>query len=60
MTHIDKKNKIDIKFGTSDKTEWLKNHTMSEEQKRQLIYEKYQRALKYLELSKKHSHYNFD
>ena len=38
--------KDDVKFGSSDKTNWLKNHTLSKEQVRQLILNKYERAKK--------------
>ena len=33
-----------VKFGSSDKDNWLKNHTLSKEQVRQLILNKYERA----------------
>lgn len=35
-----------VKLGSSDKREWLANHTLSEEQVRQLIRNKYERAKK--------------
>lgn len=44
MKRIDDNLKDDVIFGTSDKDEWLKNHTLSVEQVRQLILNKYERA----------------
>ena len=35
-----------IQLGSSDKDNWLKNHTLSKEQVRQLILNKYKRAEK--------------
>jgi hypothetical protein len=35
-----------VKLGSSDKRDWLKNHTLSKEQVRQLIFNKYERAKK--------------
>ena len=35
-----------IQLGSSDKDNWLKNHTLSKEQVRQLILNKYERAKK--------------
>jgi hypothetical protein len=36
----------DIQLGSSDKRDWLANHTLSQEQVRQLILNKYERAKK--------------
>jgi hypothetical protein len=36
----------DLESGSSDKKDWLKNHTLSQEQVRQLIRNKYERAKK--------------
>ena len=36
----------DLQSGSSDKRDWLKNHTLSQEQVRQLILNKYERAKK--------------
>ena len=36
----------DLQSGSSDKRDWLKNHTLSKEQFRQLILNKYERAIK--------------
>ena len=38
--------KKDLESGSSDKRDWLKNHTLSQEQVRQLILNKYRRAEK--------------
>ena len=35
-----------LKLGSSDKRDWLANHTLSQEQFRQLILNKYERAKK--------------
>ena len=35
-----------VQLGSSDKREWLKNHTLSQEQVRQLILNKFERAKK--------------
>ena len=37
-----------IEYGSSDKREWLTNHTLTEEQKRKLIEEKINKAKQYL------------
>ena len=37
-----------IEYGSSDKREWYKNHTLTEEQKRKLIEEKINKAKQYL------------
>lgn len=37
-----------IEYGSSDKREWLKNHTLTEEQKRKLIEQKINDAKQYL------------
>lgn len=37
-----------IEYGSSDKTEWLRNHTLTEEQKRKLIEQKIKLAKEYL------------
>ena len=36
----------DVKFGSGDRENWLKNHTLSKEQVRQLMLNKYERAKK--------------
>ena len=33
-----------VQLGSSDKRDWLKNHTLSKEQVRQLLLNKYERA----------------
>jgi hypothetical protein len=38
----------DIEYGSSDKREWYKNHTLTEEQKQKLIEEKINKAKQYL------------
>jgi len=38
----------DIEYGSSDKREWFKNHSLTEEQKRKLIEEKIKLAKQYL------------
>ena len=38
--------KHDLQSGSSDKRDWLKNHTLSQEQVRQLILNKFERAKK--------------
>ena len=38
--------KNDANSGSSDRANWLKNHTLSKEQVRQLILNKYERAVK--------------
>ena len=35
-----------VRYGSSDKRDWLINHTLSKEQVRQLILNKYERAKK--------------
>ena len=35
-----------LQLGSSDKANWLKNHTLSQEQFRQLILNKFERAKK--------------
>jgi hypothetical protein len=37
-----------IEYGSSDKREWYKNHTLTEEQKRKLIERKINDAKQYL------------
>ena len=37
-----------IEYGSSDKREWYKNHTLTEEQKRKLIERKINYAKQYL------------
>ena len=44
MKRIDEKLNDSVRFKTSDKERWLKNHTLSEDQVRQLILNKYERA----------------
>ncbi len=46
MNRIDKNLKSDLESGSSDKRDWLANHTLSQEQVRQLIHNKYERAKK--------------
>ena len=46
MNRIDENLKDSIEYGTSDKDNWLKNHTLSQDQVRQLILNKYKRAEK--------------
>lgn len=43
---LDKNLKDDVIYGSSDKQDWLKNHTLSAEQVKQLIRNKYDRAVK--------------
>ena len=45
--------KKDIQSVSSDKTNWFKNHVMSEEQKKRLIEDKVKRVRNHLELAKK-------
>jgi hypothetical protein len=42
-----------LEYCTSDKVNWYKNHSMSEDQRKKLIEDKLQRALKQVELEKK-------
>lgn len=44
---IDEKVKNDVRSGSSDKQDWLKNHTLSKEQVAQLMLNKYNRAIVY-------------
>jgi hypothetical protein len=44
MKRIDDNLKDSVRFETSDKMDWLQNHTLSEEQFRQLVFNKYERA----------------
>lgn len=37
-----------IEYGSSDKREWYKNHSLTEEQKRKLIEQKFNLAKQYL------------
>jgi hypothetical protein len=53
MKRIDENLKDTVKFGASDKAEWLKNHTMSVEERQKLIEDKMQRVLKQIEFNKK-------
>jgi hypothetical protein len=46
MKRIDEKLNDSVRFKTSDNENWLKNHTLSEDQVKHLMYNKYQRALK--------------
>ena len=43
----------DIQYGSSDKLEWYKNHSMTEEQKRKLIERKINSAKQYLNAKSK-------
>ena len=45
--------KNDIQLVASDKVNWFKNHTMSEEQRKKLIEDKLKRAFKLVELESK-------
>jgi predicted aldo/keto reductase-like oxidoreductase len=45
--------KKDLEYCTSDKVNWYKNHSMSEEQRKKLIEDKIKRALKQVELEGK-------
>lgn len=45
--------KNDIQLVASDKVNWFKNHTMSEEQRKKLIEDKLKRAFKQAELESK-------
>ena len=38
----------ELEYGSSDKREWYKNHTLTEEQKRKLIEQKINDAKQYL------------
>ena len=38
--------KNELTYGSADKNDWLKNHTLSAEQVKQLILNKYERAKK--------------
>jgi hypothetical protein len=38
--------KSELLYGSADKNDWLKNHTLSKEQVKQLILNKYERAKK--------------
>ena len=46
MNRIDENLKDSIEYGAFDKDSWLKNHTLSQDQVRQLILNKYKRAVK--------------
>ena len=43
----------EVEYGSSDKVNWLKNHSMTEEQKKKLIEDKLKRVLNHVELTKK-------
>ena len=43
----------EVEYGSSDKTNWFKNHVMTEEQKKKLIEDKLQRLFNRPELEKK-------
>jgi hypothetical protein len=45
--------KVELQSGTSDKLEWYKNHSMTEEQKRKLIERKINSAKQYLKAKSK-------
>lgn len=45
--------KKDIEYCTSDKTNWLKNHSLSEVQRKKLIEDKVKRVLNQVEVNKK-------
>ena len=38
----------DIEYGSSDKMNWFKNHSMTDEQRKKLIEEKINKAKEYL------------
>ena len=44
--------KKDIESVSSDKTNWFKNHVMSEEQKKKLIEDKLKRVLNYVKVAR--------
>lgn len=46
MKRIDEKIKNSVEYTSSDRDNWLKNHTLSKEQVAQLILNKYNRALR--------------
>lgn len=60
MKRIDEKIKDRIEYETSDKANWLQNHTLSKEQVEQLILNKYNRAKKDHENLQKVKHLMFD
>jgi hypothetical protein len=45
--------KKELEYCTSDKVNWFKNHTMSEEQRKKMIEDKLKRAFKQVELESK-------
>ena len=45
--------KKDLNYCTSDKVNWFKNHSMSEDQRKKLIEDKIKRYLNQLEFNKK-------
>ena len=45
--------KKELEYCTSDKVNWFKNHTMSEEQRKKMIEDKLKRAFKQAELENK-------
>ena len=45
--------KKDIESVSSDRTNWFKNHSMTEEEKRKLIEDKLKRVFNHVELTKK-------
>jgi hypothetical protein len=45
--------KEQLQSGTSDKMNWLKNHTMTEEQRKKMIEDKLNRAVKFVALAAK-------
>jgi len=45
--------KNELQLVASDKVNWFKNHTMSEEQRKKLIEDKLKRAFKRVELDSK-------
>lgn len=42
--------KKNVELGSSDKVNWLKNHSMTEEQKKKLIEDKLKRVLNHVKL----------
>jgi hypothetical protein len=44
--------KSKLQSGTSDKVEWFKNHSLTEEDRKKLIEEKLNRAMKFAVASK--------
>lgn len=45
--------KSKLQSGTSDKVEWFKNHSLTDSERKKLIEDKLNRAVKFLALAKK-------